>query len=60
MERLQFRMSNYDEQANVINQLIDKINELVSEVNILKSKDDDDDDEFGPGEIGWNNGEFYK
>jgi len=42
----------------IVNELIDKINELVTEVNILRGKDFEDDDPIG--EIGWNNGEFYK
>lgn len=58
-ERLEFRLTNYDENAAVINRLIDKINELVSKVNSLKFSQFKEDED-GPGEIGWNNGEFYK
>lgn len=44
-----------------INELVDEVNRLKSEIKKLKPehfsilKDED-----GPGEIGWNNGDFYK
>ena len=48
--------------------LMDKVNELVDEVNTLKEKLTKSQtresfkikEKDGPGEIGWNGGEFYK
>jgi hypothetical protein len=59
-ERLEFRLNSNDETSAVINKLIDKINELVIDVNYIYAKFSIAEEDDEPGEIGWDNGEFYK
>jgi hypothetical protein len=41
-----------------VNELVDKVNQL--EEKLRKSKARGFSEDNGPGEIGWNGGEFYK
>jgi len=46
---------------NKINELVDKVNQLEKTITKIQAREFFDlHDNNGPGEIGWNNGEFYK